>query len=208
MNSACTPPSSTARSTATRRGGRARADQPAASTLLYVAPERCSRRASWAMLDSLQRTRPAGLFAIDEAHCVSQWGHDFREEYLGCRLLHERFPACRAWRSPPPPTTTPAPTSSSGCSCRTRGCSSAASTGRTSATPSSRRTTPASQLLRFLRDEHEGDAGIVYCQQPQEGGGDRAWLASEGIDALPYHAGLDAGAPPPPGPLPARGRRW
>ena len=66
---------------------------------------------------------------------------------------------------------------------------------------------PRKQLLRFIRDEHDGDAGIVYCQSRKKVEETAAWLNTEGLNALPYHAGLDADrAPPPPGPLPARGR--
>jgi ATP-dependent DNA helicase RecQ len=73
-------------------------------TCLYAAPERVTTPVS-GLLDSLYERHQLSLFAIDEAHCVSQWGHDFRPEYRALTVLHERYPVCRAWRSPPRPTT-------------------------------------------------------------------------------------------------------
>jgi hypothetical protein len=112
--------------------------------LLYAAPERILTPRFLAMLDSLHERGLLSLFAIDEAHCVSQWGHDFREEYLGLSALHERYAGV-----PRVALTATADAHTRAdiverLALAGRACSSPASTGRTSATPSSRRTTRAS----------------------------------------------------------------
>jgi ATP-dependent DNA helicase RecQ len=155
--------------------------------LLYVAPERL---ATPRCLDLLDRTRIA-LFAIDEAHCVSQWGHDFRPEYLQLSLLHERYPripriALTATADPQTRTEIVARLSLS--DARTF----VSSFDR----PNIRYTIVDKgdarvQLLRFVRDEHEGDAGIVYCLSRRKVDETAAWLAGKGVRALPYHAGMD-----------------
>jgi ATP-dependent DNA helicase RecQ len=135
--------------------------------------------------------RAIALFAIDEAHCVSQWGHDFRPEYLQLSVLHERFPQVPRIASPPPPTSRRGARSSNGCTAGRRACSSPASTGPTSATASSRSDEPREQLLRFIRDEHPGEAGIVYCLSRKKVDEVAAWLNEHGIDgaALPRRHG-------------------
>jgi ATP-dependent DNA helicase RecQ len=161
-------------------------------TLLYAAPERILTPRFMAMLHSLHERGLLSLFAIDEAHCVSQWGHDFREEYLGLSALHEQFPAV--------PRVALTATADE----HTR----ADIVGRLKLEdarlfvasfdrPNIRYTIvekddPRKQLLRFLQDEHDGDAGIVYCQSRRKVEDTAAWLAAEGFSALPYHAGLDA----------------
>ncbi len=155
--------------------------------LLYVAPERLTTPRC---LDLLARTRVA-LFAIDEAHCVSQWGHDFRPEYLQLSVLHQRFPevpriALTATADP-----------------RTRveiisrlSLENAQVFVSSFDRPNIRYTIvdkidPRAQLLRFLRQEHAGDAGIVYCLSRRKVDETAAWLQTQGIEALPYHAGMD-----------------
>ena len=178
-------------------------------TLLYAAPERVTTPRFLAQLDSLHergklqpvRHRrgalrqpvgprlPAGVPRADGA-----------ARALRRRAAHRAHGHGRR--------ASPARTSSSGCSWKRRASSSAASTGPTSATPSSRRRTPTTQLLRFIEREHEGDAGIVYCQSRKRVEEIAQTLSEQGIDALPYHAGLDADVRQrQPGPLPARGRR-
>ena len=155
--------------------------------LLYVAPERLL---TGRFLELLERTEVA-LFAIDEAHCVSQWGHDFRPEYRELTILHQRFPqvpriALTATADP-----------------RTR-----AEIVERLALQDARqfvssfdrpnigyrvglRDNARRQLLDFLADRR-GDAGIVYCLSRKKVDDTASWLTEAGVEALPYHAGLDA----------------
>ena len=156
--------------------------------LLYVAPERLTTSRC---LDLLARTRVA-LFAIDEAHCVSQWGHDFRPEYLQLSVLHERFPEVPRIAL----TATADPQTRTEIIPRL-----ALENARVFVSsfdrPNIRYTIvdkidPRAQLLRFLREEHAGDAGIVYCLSRRKVEETALRLQSQGIQALPYHAGMDA----------------
>ena len=155
--------------------------------ILYVAPERLLTPRC---LDLIGAARVA-LFAIDEAHCVSQWGHDFRPEYLQLSVLHERFPAVPRIAL----TATADPQTRAEIVTRLsleRARIFVSSFDR----PNIRYTIvdkddPRAQLLRFLRDEHPGDAGIVYCLSRRKVDETAAWLATKGVTALPYHAGLD-----------------
>ncbi|MBI3056469.1 MAG: DNA helicase RecQ [Betaproteobacteria bacterium] len=158
--------------------------------LLYVAPERLTTPRC---LDLLARAQIA-LFAIDEAHCVSQWGHDFRPEYLQLSLLHERFPqvpriALTATADPQTRT-----------EIVSRLALGAARMFVSSFDRPNIRYTivdkvdPRAQLLRFLREEHPGEAGIVYCLSRRKVDETAAWLATQGVNALPYHAGMDTAA--------------
>ncbi|MDE2145490.1 MAG: RecQ family ATP-dependent DNA helicase [Burkholderiales bacterium] len=161
-------------------------------TLLYAAPERILTPRFLAMLESLHERGLLSLFAIDEAHCVSQWGHDFREEYLGLSALHERFPAV-----PRLALTATADDHTRADIVQRLQLQAARLFVASFDRPNIRYTIvekdePRKQLLRFLRDEHEGDAGIVYCQSRKRVEETAAWLAAEGLTALPYHAGLDA----------------
>ena len=162
-------------------------------TLLYVAPERLLTPRFLAMLESLHERALLSLFAIDEAHCVSQWGHDFREEYLGLSALHERFPAV-----PRIALTATADDHTRADIVERLQLQDARLFISSFDRPNIRytiveRDNARTQLLRFLRDEHAGDAGIVYCVSRRKVEETAAWLQDEGVAALPYHAGLDAG---------------
>ena len=156
--------------------------------LLYIAPERLVQPRT---LDLLTRCDIA-LFAIDEAHCVSQWGHDFRADYLQLNLLHERFPHV------------PRIALTATADARTRreiairlDLEDASHYVAGFDRPNIRyrialKQNPRQQLLTFLRGEHHGDAGIVYCLSRRKVEETARWLQEEGIPALPYHAGLPA----------------
>ena len=156
--------------------------------LVYIAPERLTTPRC---LELLARTRIA-LFAIDEAHCVSQWGHDFRPEYLQLSLLHERFPdipRIALTATADPQTRTEIIERLALDDARVF----VASFDR----PNIRYTIvdkddPRAQLLAFITGEHAGDAGIVYCLSRRKVDETAAWLATKGVDALPYHAGMDS----------------
>lgn len=156
--------------------------------LLYLAPERLKLQSTLALLDRVD----VSLFAIDEAHCVSQWGHDFRPDYLALSVLHERWPDVP------------------------RIALTATATEATRAEIAQRldlreaewfvssfdrpniqyridpKNQPLAQLLALLKSEHAGDAGIVYCLSRASVEKTADALVAEGIEALPYHAGLDA----------------
>lgn len=156
--------------------------------VLYVAPERLNTER---FLSLLGRTA-ISLFAIDEAHCVSQWGHDFRADYLQLSLLHQQFPAI--------PRIALTATADE----RTRqeiivrlGLEQARVFCSGFDRPNIRYTiapkqNARAQLLHFLRAEHPGDAGIVYCLSRRKVEDTAAFLADQGLTALPYHAGLSA----------------
>ncbi|MEK8051694.1 DNA helicase RecQ [Ideonella sp. DXS22W] len=162
--------------------------------LLYAAPERILTPRFLAMLDSLHERGLLGLLAIDEAHCVSQWGHDFREEYLGLSELHERYPTV-----PRIALTATADDHTRADIIERLALAEAQLFIASFDRPNIRYTIvekadAKKQLLRFLADEHEGDAGVVYCQSRKKVEDTAAWLKSEGISALPYHAGMESEA--------------
>ncbi len=156
--------------------------------LLYIAPERLVQQRT---LDMLHSVTPA-LFAIDEAHCVAQWGHDFRSDYLQLNLLHEQFP------------TVPRIALTATADERTRreivlrlqledakqficGFDRPNIQYRITNKQNEKR-----QLLSFLRNEHSDDCGIVYCLSRKKVESIADWLSGEGFNALPYHAGMSA----------------
>ncbi|MEC5400217.1 DNA helicase RecQ [Uliginosibacterium sp. H1] len=156
--------------------------------LLYVAPERLMTGRFQNLLDNAR----IGLFAIDEAHCVSQWGHDFRPEYIQLSVLHERFP-----NIPRIALTATADAATRQEIIERLALHDARVFVSSFDRPNIRysvveKDNPRKQLLRFIRANHEGDAGIVYCLSRKKVEETAAWLKSEGIRALPYHAGLDA----------------
>ena len=156
--------------------------------LLYVAPERLLTPR---FLSLLERSRIA-LFAIDEAHCVSQWGHDFRPEYRQLTLLHERWPEVPRIALT---ATADAPTRRE--IVERLALDDARQFVSSFDRPNIRYTVVAKddtrrQLLDFL-DDHRGDSGIVYCLSRRKVDATAELLAERGLRALPYHAGLDAG---------------
>jgi len=157
--------------------------------LLYLAPERLLLERTLDLLDG----PPLALFAIDEAHCVSQWGHDFRPEYLQLAVLGEHFPGV--------PRIALTATADE----RTRieileklALTEARLFISSFDRPNIRyrihegQGNAREQLLRFIRDEHAGEAGIVYCLSRKKTGDLADWLTEKGVPALPYHAGLTA----------------
>ena len=154
--------------------------------LVYVAPERLMTPA---FLDLLTQIDLA-LFAIDEAHCISQWGHDFRPEYLQLSQIRQRFPdvPCIAVTA-----TADAPTQREILKQLRLPQDGLFATGFNR--PNIRYTvvlkkTPKQQLLRFIENEHTGDSGIVYCLSRKKVEDVAAWLSEQGHEAVPYHAGL------------------
>mgnify|MGYP001564442379 CR=1 FL=1 len=161
-------------------------------TLLYAAPERVTNLRFLAQLDSLYERGLLSLFAIDEAHCVSQWGHDFRPEYRGLSILHERFASV-----PRIALTATADDITRADIIERLQLQTAATFISSFDRPNIRyrlveKKDPTQQLLRFIQNEHEGDAGIVYAQSRNKVESLAQTLSDNGVPALPYHAGLDA----------------
>ncbi len=156
--------------------------------LVYVAPERLLTEPFMALLDRIS----IALFAIDEAHCVSRWGHDFRPEYIQLDLLQRRWPQVPRIALT---ATADAPTRNEILS---RLCLEGARQFVSSFDRPNicyrivEKASPRSQLLTFLRREHPNDAGIVYCLSRRRVEETAAYLQGHGFSALPYHAGLSA----------------
>lgn len=157
--------------------------------LLYIAPERLNQPQTFELLQQID----IALFAIDEAHCVSQWGHDFRSDYLSLNILHEQFPNI------------PRIALTATADQRTR----AEIIQRLNLEDAklfiagfdrpniqyriTQKNNPRQQLLRLLKNEHPNDAGIVYCLSRKKVEATAEWLSEQGFTALPYHAGLANG---------------
>ena len=161
--------------------------------LVYIAPERLLTERCQRLLEQTQAGAGIALFAIDEAHCVSQWGHDFRPEYGALAILRERFPAVPRVALT---ATADAPT-------RREIVERLLVDPRVFVASFDRpniryriveKREPREQLLRFIRDEHAGEAGIVYCLARNTVDEVAQFLAGHGINALPYHAGMDTAA--------------
>ncbi|WP_444814879.1 DNA helicase RecQ [Variovorax davisae] len=161
-------------------------------TLLYAAPERVNTPRFLSQLDSLRERGKLALFAIDEAHCVSQWGHDFRPEYRALTVLHERYAGV-----PRIALTATADALTRADIVERLQLEEARQFVSSFDRPNIRYTIvekkeATTQLLRFIEREHEGDAGVVYCQSRKRVEDVAQTLVDAGINALPYHAGLDA----------------
>jgi ATP-dependent DNA helicase RecQ len=164
-------------------------------TLLYAAPERLNTPRFLALLDTLHQRHQLSLFAIDEAHCVSQWGHDFRPEYRALSLLHERYagvPRVALTATADAPTRADMVTHLQLEDARTFVSSFDRPNIRYAIVE---KKDGFNQLLRFIEREHTGanghDAGIVYCQSRKRVEEVAQKLEDAGLKALPYHAGLD-----------------
>ena len=161
--------------------------------LLYVAPERLVTEGFLGLLERVRQAGGIALFAIDEAHCVSQWGHDFRPEYRALTVLHERFPDVPRIALT---ATADAPTRRE--IVERLALEQAQQFVSSFDRPNIRyrvvqKNNARQQLQAFLESEHPSDAGIVYCLSRKKVDETAAWLKEQGWEALPYHAGLDAG---------------
>ncbi len=159
--------------------------------LVYIAPERLLLDRTLAMLDALSEAGKLALFAIDEAHCVSQWGHDFRPEYLQLSALHERYP-----KVPRIALTATADQATRNEILQRLGLGEARVFLSSFDRPNIRYTVvekdnARKQLLTFLTGR-QGQAGIVYCLSRKKVEETAEWLSAQGYPALPYHAGLPA----------------
>jgi ATP-dependent DNA helicase RecQ len=156
--------------------------------LLYLAPERLRNESTLRLFDKGQ----IALFAIDEAHCVAQWGHDFRPDYLALSVLHER------WPSVPRIAVTATATQHTHDEISHRlGLEKARHFVASFDRPNIQyrivpKNSPQRQLLQLLGAEHDGDSGIVYCLSRNSVDKTAEFLVQQGFPALPYHAGLDA----------------
>ncbi len=160
--------------------------------IVYVAPERLLMSGFLSLLEEIEDGAGIALFAIDEAHCVSQWGHDFRPEYRKLTVLHERFPHVPRIALT---ATADAPTRAE--IIERLKLEEASQFVSSFDRPNIRyrvtqKISARQQLESFLEREHANDAGIIYCLSRRKVEETAEWLKSRGWDALPYHAGLDA----------------
>jgi ATP-dependent DNA helicase RecQ len=162
--------------------------------LLYVAPERLLTSGFMALLERVAADPGLALFAIDEAHCVSQWGHDFRPDYIQLSVLHERFPEV-----PRIALTATADTATRGEIVERLHLHTANIFVSSFDRPNIRyriveKDNARAQVLEFIRTEHAGNAGIVYCLSRRKVEETAEWLTGHGVRALPYHAGMETEA--------------
>ena len=160
--------------------------------IVYVAPERLLMSSFLSLLDEIEEGAGIALFAIDEAHCVSQWGHDFRPEYRKLTVLHERFlhvPRIALTATADAPTRAEIVERLKLEEARQFVSSFDRPNIKYRVT---QKANARQQLEAFLDSEHANDAGIIYCLSRKKVEETAEWLKSRGWDALPYHAGLDA----------------
>jgi ATP-dependent DNA helicase RecQ len=155
--------------------------------LVYVAPERLMTPRCLELLESSK----IALFAIDEAHCVSQWGHDFRPEYIKLSVLHERFPSVPRIAL----TATADPQTRAEIAHRLQ-LNDAMQFVSSFDRPNIRyqiveKANGRKQVLDFIKEEHPGEAGVVYCLSRKKVEETAEFLCTHGVNALPYHAGMD-----------------
>lgn len=155
--------------------------------LVYIAPERLTQSHTLSLLSQIT----IALFAIDEAHCVSQWGHDFRVDYLQLSLLHQHFP-----QIPRIALTATADEKTRAEIIQNLALQQAQIFISSFDRPNIRyriaqKQSPKQQLLHFIQSEHSGDAGIVYCLSRKKVEATAIWLRNQGLNAYPYHAGMD-----------------
>ncbi len=160
--------------------------------VLYVAPERLLMPNFLTLLEQIEDSIGIALFAIDEAHCVSQWGHDFRPEYRKLTVLHERFP-----RIPRIALTATADAPTRAEIIERLALEKARQFISSFDRPNIKyrvlaKANARQQLEAFIESEHPNDAGIIYCLSRRKVEETAEWLKAKGWDALPYHAGLDA----------------
>jgi ATP-dependent DNA helicase RecQ len=160
--------------------------------LIYIAPERLSNDSVRHLLDRVAAGPGISVFAIDEAHCVSQWGHDFRPDYLALADLVGRWPGVPTMAL----TATATEATHRELTARLH-LEDATHVVASFDRPNIQyrivpKDDPKQQLLKLIRDEHQGDAGIVYALSRNSVEQTATWLSQHGVDAIPYHAGLDA----------------
>lgn len=165
--------------------------------IVYVAPERLLMSSFLSLLDEIEEGTGIALFAIDEAHCVSQWGHDFRPEYRKLTVLHERFPqvpriALTATADAPTRAEIVERLNLENARQFVSSFDRPNIKYRVMQKGDTQKISARQQLEDFLESEHANDAGIIYCLSRKKVEETAEWLHMRGWDALPYHAGLDA----------------
>ncbi len=161
-------------------------------TLLYAAPERVTTERFLALLDELHARGQLSLIAIDEAHCVSQWGHDFRPDYRQLALLHQRYPDVPRIALTATADELTRADIREGLQLQDARLFISSFDRPNIRYRIEEKKEPLAQLARFIEREHAGEAGVVYCQSRRRVEDTAVALQDAGINALPYHAGMPA----------------